>query len=534
MIWSALTGDCKLSKLDALRSGVLSGTLGANNLSYLRARGEEIKGIENATKGVMPVAKLHEMAFSYVDQMGQRKGSGADYLLWCHADIAEFLDAKKINADERNRLKTLSIGIILEDKFFELAEKNLPFYTFYPYSVHKEYGIHLADMNMDEWYDKLVLNPKVRKKLMDDQGLGARDFLTKIAVTQLESGYPYIMFKSNANRQHALKGIGEIKMSNLCSEVFQLQELSEINDYGKEDTIKRDIDCVLGSNNIVNVMESKKFRDSVHVGMDMLTATIDRSEIPNAPTINKAMKELRAVGLGDMNLHGYLAKHRIAYESNEAKDFVRTYYMMKNFHSIEYSMMIARERGETFKDFEKSDYATGEYFKKYLNEDFTPKTEKVKALFDGIPIPDRMQWAWLESKVKEHGMYHGYRQAIAPTQSIGYLQNATASVMPVVELIETRTYGNSTTYYPMPFLSKDNIFFYKSAYDTDMFKLIDLIAEIQQHVDQGISTILYVNSNVSTRELARYYIYANKKGLKSLYYTRTKRLSVEDCTSCSI
>jgi ribonucleoside-diphosphate reductase alpha chain len=106
--------------------------------------------------------------------------------------------------------------------------------------------------------------------------------------------------------------------------------------------------------------------------------------------------------------------------------------------------------------------------------------------------------------------------------------------MPIVNVIESRTYANSTTYYPMPYLSKTNFWYYKSAYDINQYKLIDLIAEIQEHVDQGISTILYVNSDISTRELARYYIYANKKGLKSLYYTRTRKLSVEECISCSV
>jgi ribonucleoside-diphosphate reductase alpha chain len=106
--------------------------------------------------------------------------------------------------------------------------------------------------------------------------------------------------------------------------------------------------------------------------------------------------------------------------------------------------------------------------------------------------------------------------------------------MPIVEPIETRTYANSTTYYPVPYLSKENFFFYKSAYQMDQFKVLDLIAEIQAHVDQGISTVLHVNSDVTTRQLARYYIYAAKKGLKSLYYTRTNRLSVEECVSCSV
>ena len=149
-------------------------------------------------------------------------------------------------------------------------------------------------------------------------------------------------------------------------------------------------------------------------------------------------------------------------------------------------------------------------------------------------IPSPQDWAELKQQVMKNGLYHAYRLAIAPTASISYIQNATSSVMPVVEQIETRTYANSTTYYPMPYLSRENIFFYKSAYQMDQFKVIDLIAEIVPHVDQGISTILHVNSNVTTRQLARYYLYAAHKGLKSLYYTRTKKLSVEECLTCSV
>ncbi len=132
----------------------------------------------------------------------------------------------------------------------------------------------------------------------------------------------------------------------------------------------------------------------------------------------------------------------------------------------------------------------------------------------------------LQQDVEQYGLYHAYRLAIAPTQSISYVQNATSSVMPIVDQIERRTYGNAETFYPMPFLSPQAMWYYKSAFNTDQMKLIDLIATIQTHIDQGISTILYVNSEISTRELARLYVYAHYKGLKSLYYTRNKLLSV--------
>lgn len=509
----------------------------ALNLSKLRGRTETIKDIKGAAKGVLPVMKLLEDAFSYADQMGQRKGAGAVYYNIFGWDVMEVLDSKKINADEKQRIKSLSVGLIVPQKFLDLAKENKPMYVFAPRTVYEAYGQHLDDMDIDEMYDDLLNNPKVRKKMLEANGnpMTARDLLIKIAMIQFESGYPYIMFKTNANKQHPLKRIGQIKMSNLCTEIFQLMETSYISDYGEPDIIGRDISCNLGSLNIVNVMEHKNIRDSVHVGMEMLTDVTDMTSITNAPGVKRANEEFHSVGLGMMNLHGFLAKNKIAYESKEARDFARVFAAMVNFYSIEKSMMIAKERGVTFKDFEKSDYATGEYFDMYLQKEFLPETERVKQLFEGIYIPTKEDWAKLKEDVMKYGLYHAYRLAIAPTQSISYIQNATSSVMPVVEHIESRTYGNSTTYYPMPYLSEETYFYYKSAYDMDMYRLIDLIAEIQPHVDQGISTILYVKSSTSTRELARLYLYAAKKGLKSLYYTRTKNENlVQECVSCAV
>ncbi|MMZ53695.1 Ribonucleoside-diphosphate reductase 2 subunit alpha [compost metagenome] len=502
----------------------------AVNLSKLRSRGEAIKGVEGAAKGIMPVLKLMEDGFSYADQMGQRKGSGAAYYNIFGWDVLEFLDSKKINADERVRLKTLSIGLLVPNRFYKLAQDNEPLHVFAPYSVFKAYGTHLDDMDLDEMYDTLLADDRVKKKI----AMSARDMLTKIAMIQLESGYPYIMNKSNANQAHALKNVGQIKMSNLCTEIFQLQETSEIADYGQQDIIRRDVSCNLASLNIVNVMEHGKIRESVHEGMIALTSVSDMTQVANAPGVAKANREMHSVGLGVMNLHGYLAKNKIAYESNEAKDFVRTFFMTMNYHSIEKSMEIAKAAGQSFYGFEESDYATGVYFDRYLNTDYRPTTARVQELFKGIYVPTTADWDKLKADVMKNGLYHAYRMAIAPTASISYIQNATSSVMPIVEQIETRTYANSTTYYPMPYLQKDNVFFYKSAYQMDQFKVLDLIAEIQPHVDQGISTVLHVNSDVTTRQLARCYLYAAHKGLKSLYYTRTKKLSVEECLTCSI
>ncbi|WP_314011161.1 class 1b ribonucleoside-diphosphate reductase subunit alpha [Pseudostreptobacillus hongkongensis] len=510
-------------KLSSIGGGV------AFNLSKLRARNEAIKGVEGRASGVLPIIKILEDIFSYANQLGQRPGAGAVYLNVFHADILEFLDTKKINVDEKIRIKSLSIGVIIPDKFMELASEDLPCYAFYPHTVYKEYGKHLDDLDMTEWYDKLVANPNVRKKKIN-----AREFLVKISQTQRESGYPYLFFKDNANREHALKNIGDVKFTNLCTEIMQITEVSDINHYYEQDTIRRGISCNLGSLNIATVMENKRVKDVVRDAVDSLTMVSDITNIDIVPSIKKANEELHAIGLGAMNLHGYLAKNFIQYESREALDFCNVFFMMVNFYSLERSMEIARERETVFKDFEKSEYANGKYFDKYLDKNFEPVTDKVKALFEGIHIPTVEDWTRLKEDVMKYGVYNAYRMAIAPNQSTSYIMNSTASIMPIVDKVEVREYGDSTTFYPMPYLNYDNFFYYKSAYDMDQKNILKLISVIQRHVDQGISTILYTKSTDTTRDLSKLYILAHKLGLKSLYYTRTRKSTIEECLSCSV
>lgn len=510
-------------KLSSIGGGV------SINLSKIRARGESIKGVEGRASGVLPIMKILEDIFSYANQLGQRAGAGAVYLNVFHSDINEFLDCKKINVDEKVRIKTLSTGVIMPDKFLELAQEGEVCYVFNPHTVYLEYGKYLDDMDMNEMYEKLVDNPNVKKKKID-----ARELLVKISQSQKESGYPYIFFKDNANKEHALKEIGDIKFSNLCTEIMQLSEVSDINAYYEEDEIRRGISCNLGSLNIATVMENKRIKEATKAAIDSLTMVSDLTNISVVPTIKKANEELHSVGLGAMNLHGFLAKNFIMYESREALDFCNVFFMMVNFYSLERSMEIAKERNEVFKDFEKSEYANGNYFNKYLEKNYLPQTEKVKSLFEGIHIPTKEDWAKLKEEVAKYGIYNAYRMAIAPNQSTSYIMNSTASVMPVVDTIEVREYGDSTTFYPMPYLTNDNFFFYKSAYDMDQKNILKLISVIQRHVDQGISTILYTKSTDTTRDLSRLYIYAHKLGLKSLYYTRTRKATIEECISCSV
>lgn len=315
---------------------------------------------------------------------------------------------------------------------------------------------------------------------------------------------------------------------------MQVSQVSSYTNYNEPDEIGMDISCNLGSINIVNVMENKSIERAVKLGMRALTFVSNSTNIVNAPAVARANKMMRSVGLGAMNLHGYLAKNKIQYQSEVGRDFANTFFMIMNYYSIQASMEMSKESSIQYQGFWESSYADGTYFEKYLLEDFTPKFEKVLNLFEGIDIPTKSDWARLCNEVQKFGLYHSYRLAIAPTGSISYVQSATASVMPIMEKIEERTYGNSKTYYPMPFLNKDTWFFFTEAYYMNMFDVIDMIATIQQHIDQGISFTLFLTDKMTTRDLSRIDLYAHHKGIKTLYYARTKDTTQEDCISCSV
>ena len=505
----------------------------ALNLTRLRASGDPIKGIEGAAGGPVGVAKMLEQSFSYFNQMGARQGAGAVYLSVFHPDFELLMDTKKINADEKVRLASLSLGAIIHDKFMELAEKNEKAYAFYPYSVYKKYNIHLDEIKMDEWYDKLVADDDIRKK-----EINPRQMLTKIAGMQQESGYPYVIFIDTANKEHTLKDLGIIKMSNLCCEIFQYQTPSDIKGYSGDNNWGQDISCNLGSLNIANVMDNKDVEKTVETAIRALTFVSDKTRISQVPTVKNGNDKSHSIGLGAMNLHGYLVRENVLYTSDEAIDFCNVFFAMIRFYAIKSSMKIAMERKKTFEEFEKSEYAKGKdssVLRKYYENSYLPKTEKIKELFEEIYVPTKEDWSKLLDEVKENGIYNAYLTAIAPTQSISYVQNATSSIMPITEPVEVRTYGDSTTIYPMPFLTNENMLYYQSGYRMDMRKVIDIVSTTQQHVDQGISTTLFVTDDKTTRDIARYYIYAYKRGLKSLYYTRTKMTRDDnECLMCSV
>ena len=502
------------------------------NLSKTRAKGESLKGIEGVTSGVVPIMKNLDQSFRHINQMGQRQGSCSVYLNVFHSDIFDFLATKRISADDDVRCPTLNLGVVIPDKMIELARNNEPMYTFFPKNFYDVTGEHLDEVDLTERYEEFIGNPDIRTEKIDPRRL-----LERIAITQIESGYPYIMFEDNVNGEHQLNNVSRVKFSNLCSEITQASVVSEFGDYGEgEDEIGLDISCNLGALNIKNVMNTKKLGESVELAIDALNDISAASNVANAPAVRKANEKMRSVGLGTLNLHGYLASVGIPYESDEAIEFVDHFFSAVRFYAMKRSMEVARETGQTFYGFEGSGYADGSFFDDYIENKLPTgfKSEKVKALFDGIYMPNALDWQVLKANVEEHGLYNSYLLAQMPTGSVSYVQSATAAVMPIKERVENRTYGDSKTYYPMPGLSPKTWFLYKEAYDMSMYKVIDLMATIQKHIDQAISFELFVKDTVTTRDLTRMQLYAHHKGIKTLYYVRQKDVGNDECVSCAV
>ena len=490
-------------------------------LTNLRELGAPIKKMKNLSSGIIPVMKLLEDSFSYANQLGQRQGAGAVYLSAHHPQIMQFLDTKRENADEKVRIKSLSLGVVIPDITFELAKENKKMALFSPYDIKREYGKPMSDISITKEYQNLLNNPRIKKTF-----ISARKFFQTIAEVQFESGYPNIMYEDTVNRRNPQKKLGRIVMSNLCSEIAQVNTPSTYNEDLSFNKTGYDVCCNLGSLNIAAAMNSAdKLGSLVSDSVQALNRVARSSDLDCAPSIEKGNKANRAIGLGAMNLHGFLATNHIYYDSPEAVEFTGIFFYTIAYHAFKESNKLAEKYG-AFKGFKDSSYASGDYFKKFIDEEVSPKTDKIKEIVAKykLVIPTKEDWEELITKIKKTGIANANLLAVAPTGSISYLSSCTPSLQPVVAPVETRKEADlGRIYVPAYKINKDNYEYYeKGAYEVGPNAIIDITAAAQKYVDQSISLTLFVEDNATTRDLNKAYIYAFKKRCNSIYYVRVR------------
>jgi ribonucleoside-diphosphate reductase alpha chain len=505
------------------------------NLTNVREQGAPIKKIANQSSGIIPVMKMLEDAFSYANQLGARQGAGAVYLNAHHPDIMRFLDTKRENADEKIRIKTLSLGVVIPDITLELAKTGDDMYLFSPYDVERFYGKPMSDISITEMYQTLVDDGRIRKSKIK-----ARELFERIAELQFESGYPYIVYEDTVNNTNPIDG--RINMSNLCSEILQVNTPTTYNNDMSYKDIGKDISCNLGSLNIANAMQSPDFGKSIEVAIRSLTAVSELSYIDSVMSVAEGNRKSRAIGLGQMNLHGYFGKELMHYGDEESLDFTNIYFYTVLYHALKASNRLAIETASPFEGFEKSKYASGEFFAKYISQEWKPKTDKVSRLFAeaNIAIPTQEDWKELKASVMKHGIYNQNLQAVPPTGSISYINNSTSSIHPIASQIEIRKEGKlGRVYYPAPYLTNDNREYFQDAYEIGPEKVIDVYAAATQHIDQGLSLTLFFKDTATTRDVNKAQIYAWKKGIKTIYYIRIRQnalegTEMEGCVSCQL
>jgi ribonucleoside-diphosphate reductase alpha chain len=505
------------------------------NLTNVREQGAPIKKIANQSSGIIPVMKMLEDAFSYANQLGARQGAGAVYLNAHHPDIMRFLDTKRENADEKIRIKTLSLGVVIPNITLELAKNGDDMYLFSPYDVERVYGIPMSDLSITEKYKEMVDDPRIRKTKIK-----ARELFERIAELQFESGYPYIVYEDTVNESNPIDG--RINMSNLCSEILQVNTPTTYNNDMSYKDIGKDISCNLGSLNIANAMQSPDFGKSIEVAIRSLTAVSELSYIDSVMSVAEGNRKSRAIGLGQMNLHGYFGKELMHYGDEESIDFTNIYFYTVLYHALKASNKLAIETASPFEGFERSTYASGQFFVKYISQEWQPKTEKVGRLFAeaGIKIPNQEDWKELAQSVMAHGIYNQNLQAVPPTGSISYINNSTSSIHPIASQIEIRKEGKlGRVYYPAPYLTNDNREYFQDAYEIGPEKVIDVYAAATQHVDQGLSLTLFFKDTATTRDVNKAQIYAWKSGIKTIYYIRIRQnalegTEMEGCVSCQL
>ena len=515
------------AQTDALQLSKRGGGV-ALSLSNVRESGAPIKGIEGLSSGVVPIMKILEDSFSYADQLGQRQGAGAVYLNIHHPDIVKFLDTKRENADEKVRIKTLSLGLVVPDITFELLKTGEDMYLFSPYDVKKHYGMDFTDFSMTDYYRTFVEDERITKTK-----ISARKLFQTIAEIQFESGYPYIMYEDTVNYYNPVPNVGRIQQSNLCSEILQPQTPSTFNAAGEFDEVGRDIACNLGSLNVAKMQQAdpETFAETVYDAIEFLSNVAAYGDFSSSPTVERGNAAARAIGLGQMNLHGYLIEQGVPYDSEEAVKIWRDYIRKVTYHSILASTDLAEER-DTFESFEGSDWQNGAVIKRIIDDLHEHPSDD--------EFSDQKNWEILQRRIDTHGMYNQHLQAIPPTGSISYINNSTSSIHPIAAKIEIRKEGKlGRVYYPAYGLSNENFEQVKTAYEMSPNAVIDMYAASTPYVDQGQSLTLFFKDTATTRDLNRAQNYAHKKKVKTLYYVRIAQQAlagteVQGCVSCML
>lgn len=490
----------------------------------VRATGSAIRSFEGAAGGVIRWIRLVNDTAVAVDQLGMRQGAVAVYLDAWHKDLPEFLQMRTNNGDDRMKAHDVFPAICYPDLFWKMAKENLDqeWYLLCPHQVSTVKGYCIEDYYGEQWEQKYwdcVHDTRISKRKVI-----IKDIVRLILKSAVETGTPFTFNRDIVNHANPNNHAGIIYCSNLCTEITQnmesIQSISTEVKTENGDTVVvtttkpgEFVVCNLASLSLgnINVSDSKELETIVNTVVRALDNVIDLNFYP-LPYAKLTNHKYRSIGLGVSGYHHMLAKAHIKWESQAHLDFVDDIFEKINYFAIKASSNIAKEKG-SYSLFDGSDWHTGNYFSK---RDYNSE-----------------KWQTLQADVAKNGMRNAYLMAIAPTSSTSILAGTTAGVDPIMNRFFLEEKKGAMLPRVAPDLTDETFWYYKNAHTIDQNWSIKASGVRQRHIDQAQSMNIYITNEFTMRQVLDLYILAWEKGVKSIYYIRSKSLEVEDCETCS-
>lgn len=541
------------------RKSKYAGGLGLD-VTPFRSTGSHIHGTNGISSGLVPWLKIYNDLLVAVNQGGKRPGAGCAYLEPWHLDFEDFLNLRRNTGDERLRCHDMNTASWIPDEFMRRVQNEDVWYFFDPKDadLHDRFGD-----DFDKRYNELC--DQAEEGLISNYRITtAKDLWKKMLKVLFETSHPWNTFKDPCNIRYTNQHEGAVRSSNLCTEITLHTKPSEYHK-GEKTKIGETAVCNLGSINVLNHLledgeiDFDKLKNSIHIAVRMLDNVIDINFYPTKEASNSNLKN-RPVGLGVMGIHDVLHTKNISIDSDEAIEWNNYFFEFYSREAILASSNLAKERG-SYENYQGSLWSQNIFpidswnnLQSYRNKESKYKTG------DGESLGS---WDEVRISVKENGMRNSNVMAIAPTATIGYINGVEQSIEPnfsVLFVYENKS-GNfyitnqhfvkdmknaglwnaemsnmiksadgdlSLLNGSIPQEIKDK---YKTAFDRDMFKLIECNAARQKWIDQAVSFNLY-NKSTSLKYLNDIYISCWEKGLKTTYYLRNRAASkIEKSTS---
>jgi ribonucleoside-diphosphate reductase alpha chain len=499
----------------------------ACDITDLRSRGAVIKGTNGISSGPVPFIKVLESTMKAWNQSSIRPGACCVYFPWWHLDVFDLVVLKSNGGTDENRARGLKYSIKVNEYFLNKVVLDEEITLFDPNEVPQLKGV--VGEQFDKAYQEYEGKTNIKKRVVS-----ARELWYAILKERVEHGNLYLFHEENTNKTSMLNRY--INSSNLCMEIAlpsraseQTEETFIIKETGEKEIVKKYKSgeialCNLASINLVEYFAIKDENERFNMIYNVVRMMDNTIDVANYPVKEAAItnKEYRYLGIGVSNFANELANRKIVIDSEEALYETHKIFDELSYNCIKASVELAKERGR-YEKFEESKWADGVLPIDIANEN----------AISIVPYKiNKKKWNALRKDIQLFGIRNAALMAIAPTATSGKAINATESIEPI-QMLFYREEGTFSANTIVPNFRKNNKY-YKTAFDCDTEKLIELAAIRQIYLDQSQSVNLYFANPDSAMELTKHHLKAFNLGVKTLYYMKSMKDSDEYvCESCT-